>query len=357
MAMTAQIVRQGSGIPRTGAIDLGPAPVTGVAFRPTLARRGLLGLGAAGLVLPAAPQAQDALVLRGRDGWLFPRWDLARPTPPEARQRIVRLLAETRRVLAAGGIDLNILLIPSRTRVYRDMMPPGTVFPADFAGRYAAGQKALQEAGFAVANLAEAFAAQRQRQPDPPLFFKTDTHWTPGGCAVAAHGMAMQLARLPALAPAGGAPRSAVTYREDEHPGDLRNLLPAADRRPYPDPHYWQPVITPQASAGAGLLDEPHADVAAIGSSFFHQRYGFAAMLGYHLNRGVSLAWNVHQIGPYKTMLDYVGSSTFQAARPKAIVWGCHELDFESPPDRTASWGQNAMPDEAFLSRIKRVVA
>ncbi|WP_159993271.1 alginate O-acetyltransferase AlgX-related protein [Roseomonas sp. 18066] len=327
---------------------------------PRLPRRGLLRLGAAGLVAPLVASrtaaAQENLLLRGRDGWLFPRWDLSRQTPPEARRRIVHVLGETRRLLAAGGVDLNILLIPSRTRIYRDMIPPGTSFPADFQGRYSAGQKALQDAGFAIANLAEAFATQRQRQPDQPLFFKTDTHWTPAGCAIAAHGMAMQLARNPALSPTTGQVRSAVTYREDEHAGDLRNLLPVADKRSFQDPHFWQPVITPQGG-GASLLDEPRADVAAIGSSFFHQRYGLAAMLGYHLNRTVSLAWNVHQIGPYKTMLDYVGSASFQQGRPKAIVWGCHELDFESPPDRTATWGQNAMADEAFLARMKQVVA
>ncbi|ONG58693.1 hypothetical protein BKE38_02635 [Pseudoroseomonas deserti] len=325
-------------------------------------RRGMLQLGAAGLAGLAAPgiaRAQDNLLLRGRDGWLFPKWDLSRQTPPEARRRILQVLGETRRIFAAGGVDLNILLIPSRTRIYRDMIPPGTAFPADFQGRYAAGQKGLQDAGFTIANLAEAFPAQRQRQPDQPLFFKTDTHWTPGGCAIAAHAMAMQLARNPALSPQTGQVRSAVTYREDEHAGDLRNLLPAADKRNFQDPHFWQPVITPQvtaASGGASLLDEPRADVAAVGSSFFHQRYGLAAMIGYHLNRSVALAWNVHQIGPYKTMLDYVGSSGFQQGRPKAIVWGCHELDFESPPDRSATWGQNAMADDVFLNRMKQVV-
>lgn len=328
---------------------------------PRLGRRGLarLGAGLAAGMLPGLRAAQaaapESLVLRGAEGWLFPRWDLARATPPETRLRVTRVLAEAKRVLARGGIELNILLIPSRTRIYRDKMPGGLSFPADFAGRYGAGQKALQDAGFTIAELASAFAQQRQRQPDQPLFFKTDTHWTPAGCAVAAHAMAMQLARNTALAPATGQVRSSVTYREDEHPGDLRNLLAAADKPAYQDPHYWQPVITP-TGGGAALLDEPRADVAAIGSSFFHQRYGFAAMLGYHLNRSVSLAWNVHQIGPYKTMLDYLTSQSFQSGRPKAIVWACHELDFESPPDRTASWGANAMQDEAFLNRMKQVV-
>jgi alginate O-acetyltransferase complex protein AlgJ len=87
-----------------------------------------------------------------------------------------------------------------------------------------------------------------------------------------------------------------------------------------------------------------------------HPAWNFVPMFSNQLNRPVSLVWKVHLVGPYRTLIDYVGSESFRQQRPKLVVWNWHEMDMECAPNIGAVWGQNAMQAQAFLTDLTRAV-
>jgi alginate O-acetyltransferase complex protein AlgJ len=104
------------------------------------------------------------------------------------------------------------------------------------------------------------------------------------------------------------------------------------------------------------MIEDDTADVVVIGNSYMQPKYNFAPALSNQLNRPVSLVWKVHLVGPYKTLLTYLGSESFRQHRPRAIVWNFHEVDMEPMTNSRAAWPQDAMTDEAFLADVRRAV-
>src|SRR5256885_1959166 len=90
------------------------------------AARGLAGcalmLGALAAQGTAQAQAQDSssIVLRGKDGWLFPGWGSLTQVDRAGITESTRLITEARNLLAARGVKLQVLLLPDKVRFYAD---------------------------------------------------------------------------------------------------------------------------------------------------------------------------------------------------------------------------------------------
>jgi len=133
---------------------------------------------------------------------------------------------------------------------------------------------------------------------------------------------------------------------------DLDRFLPTDMRAKYPAETYQ--IREPQAAGG--LLDtDDGADVVVVGNSFAQPKYGFVPLLAAQLDRPVGLAWRPNNYGPWFTLLDYLKGDAFRRRRPKALVWMHLEFDVQNLSN-SSSWGQNAMPPQAFLAEVKRAL-
>ena len=322
-------------------------------------RRALL-TGVAGLATahaaPAHAQAQPSL--RGRDGWLFFYWDdpvRMDMGPPVAR--VTSLLKETTEIIQAKGIRVGLVVVPAKSRVYRDMLPTGHPFPAEAEQRYASILAGLRQFCPLVPDLVAAMAAHRRTRPDDQLFFKSDTHWTPAGATVAAAEVARQVQAANILA-ASRAPgmRLAPPTIETRMRRDLVEFLPPAERAAYPPERF--SIRKPQAAAGrGGLLDEAASDVAVVGPSFMAPEYNFHAELSAAMNRPVALHWRNQVTGPFQTLLEYLRSPVFQRERPKLLLISITENAMGINPENRGAYPETNMPGAAFVDGVRQALA
>jgi alginate O-acetyltransferase complex protein AlgJ len=324
---------------------------------PAVSRRSLVGatLAAPFLATQAqatAPSRQSVNgVFIGQEDWLFASWDVLRGGDPAAIRRVTGLMSQTAATLRAAGIQVAIVLLPSRARLHSEYLPRGVTLKRDGIQRHGLALKAFREQGVLVPDLATVLAEARKQNPGHRFFFKADTHWLPSGAEIAATAFANQIrANIPL--PASSQPGTRFGPPEEgEQACDLGRLLPPPLNRQYStEGFHFRPVLQD------GLLDDTAelADVAVLGNSYMHPRYGFAAMLSYQLQQPVALSWNVNQVGPYRTMLNYLASPAFRQRRPKLITWTIHELDLEVMPDSHGSWEQNSMPNQQFTDEVRR---
>jgi alginate O-acetyltransferase complex protein AlgJ len=125
---------------------------------------------------------QGAVV--GRDGWLFSTEEV-RPLPSDAElARVAVIVQEMRAQLSAGGTDLVVVPLPAKIDIYRDISPD-EVFGAALETLYADFSGKLAERGIAVVD-----ARRTLLSADEPVFFATDTHWTPHGAQLVAAAVA-----------------------------------------------------------------------------------------------------------------------------------------------------------------------
>jgi len=139
----------------------------------------------------------DAMAISGADGWLFLRSELrhigvgpfwgedaakvSRASSPE-RADPLPAIVDFHEQLAAMGIELILAPVPCKALVYPEKLGG----PAE--GRVDAVHQAfyaqLAAKGVKVLDLAETFAAEKGR--GPILYCKTDSHWSPYACELAA---------------------------------------------------------------------------------------------------------------------------------------------------------------------------
>lgn len=323
----------------------------------SLTRRIVLG----GLATSAACGASSAaivnLVAVGKEGWLFPIWDEVRHTDLKRVGKVAELLKNTVDILKQAHIQVVFVLTPTKSRVYREFLPEDFKFAPDADRRYPQALEELLRAGGSAIDLLPSLMAYRGANPGEAVFFKGDTHWTAAGAQAAAAELARSIRAkvvLPASAKPGAilTPPTTLTWEKN----DLAALLPPSEISKYPLEAYRirQPA---EAKGGADLIADDTADVVVVGNSFMQPKLGFASMLSNQLNRPVSLSWKVHQFGPYQTLLDYLATDAYRHRKPSLIVWNLHETDMTLPIDARDGWGQNAMPPQAFLSKLQQASA
>lgn len=312
------------------------------------------GAGAA-LAAPAA-SAQGLQAIRGQDGWLFAPWDNVQTVDVTNLPRVSEIISEAVRILRAGRVEVAIALIPAKAIVYRNMLPPGmTPVPAALR-RYEAARSALMQGGASlVPDLMAPMAREAAARPEPRLFFRADTHWTPVGAELAAGVMAGAIRsaiRLPASP--GPAERLGPPVRRTRGRNDLLEFIPAADRRNYPAEEYV--IRAPAARTGSALIQEDRADVVAVGSSFLAPEFNFSSALSAELGRPVALDWKPANLGPYATLLTYLRSQMFQRQRPRLMVLSLLEGAMVLLPTNRSAFPQHAMSTDAFLDGVRAAV-
>jgi alginate O-acetyltransferase complex protein AlgJ len=317
-----------------------------------LGRRGALALPA--ILLAGRAQAQDATAaLAGRDGWVFPPWDIYHRHDAVQVRESQGLMIEAANVMRAARIELVLCMIPTKGRLYREQLPASARMMPEVARRYATAVADLRRAGVTVADLDTRFRQSIQQQPGQLLFFKTDTHWTPYAAEIAAAEVAREMRERIRLPPANrpgmrlGAPRTLSLAQ-----GDLVRMLPADQRGAYRGEEVPIRQAVPPEGPAALIEDESH-DVVVVGTSNMQPRFGFQPALSAALDRPVGLHWRVNNFGIWSTTVQYVQGDLFRRYRPKVIVWQPLEGDLTVPPSSTA-WGQNRMTPQAFIAGLRQ---
>jgi len=106
------------------------------------------------------------------------------------------------------------------------------------------------------------------------------------------------------------------------------------------------------------LLDDEQADIAVVGNSYMMPYFGFPLVLSNALGRPVELSWQTARVGPYKTLLDFLGGTQFHRESTRMLVWQMNEGSLEELPDARDWWEPTSlMPGTQFLAEVQRLLA
>ena len=195
--------------------------------------RAARGLAACALALGGlAAQAQDSssIILKGKDGWLFPGWGSLTQVDRAGIAESTRLISEARNLLAARGVKLQVLLLPDKVRFYPDKMPDGKAMSADVQGRYKQVLQALQAAG--IPSFDDEAVLRTVRDSGKDVFYRTDQHWTQAAADATAEATArMVQAEVPQLAGSAGSGLALGDTVTERRYGDLAELFLTAEER------------------------------------------------------------------------------------------------------------------------------
>ena len=282
----------------------------------------------------------------GCDDWLFLTEEL-RPWPDAAGHLLAARADILQRIaadLGRRGIAMQVVVVPDKARIEPERLCRAP-YAAQARARYAAFMALLRDRGIATPDLAARFAAAPDREA---LYYRTDTHWSQTGAALAAAAVA---AAVPPAAVARDTRFETRAAPPASRPGDLLRLMSlenVADwtllpLRPRPDveaAEHTEPAGGP-ANTG-GLLDEgPAMPVVLIGSSF-SQNGNFLGRLEEALRTPV-LSVAKAGGGFAGAARAYFDSATFRESPPKLVIWEFPERTLEQKLGEDEEWLQRGV--------------
>jgi alginate O-acetyltransferase complex protein AlgJ len=323
--------RAGDGTDRRALVDGRPAVAVDAAIEAHHPFREVAVPIIAALRYTILRQGNPGVVV-GRDGRLFTREEVEWHGDDSVRlaDRVDYIIDVDRR-LATAGVDLVVLLVPSKARIDVEHLPLRLRSAADHP-RLRRTRDELGREGIRVVEPAEILEGRH--------FFLRDTHWTPEGAGIAAAAIARALThRVP----------SETEFELREQPaqllvGDLMNFVPlgALNDLLGPGAEVFRPVVAvpvTDESATADLFGTPEIPVALVGTSYSaDDRWSFVDQLRRHLGADV-LEVSRAGSGPFVPMDAYLRSETFDEIPPRAVIW---EI-----PERYLTLPETPMPPDA----------
>lgn len=219
------------------------------------------------------------------DGWVARRHSLAHdlvwnfPGPEGAAPRAeaiqdprhpIHAIRSYARQLAARGVELLVVPVPTRTEVYPDRLPGVPPVPADFAG-HGPGTTfllaTLAAEGIEVVDLLPTLAAARHDPDDAArdrLYLDFDHHWTPRAARLAVARIAARLEQLDGYE--AGPAREGVDFVVRAEAGEHQ---PYGNPQPPPEAVTFHRVLTP----GGAAVDakDRQSPLLLLGDSFCGQ--------------------------------------------------------------------------------------
>jgi len=315
-----------------------------------LGRRSLLG-GLAGAMalatLPGKARAQQAPVIIGRNGWLYPAWFHFEKVDYAGLSVTADLILQTHEACAAAGIMLLPVLLPMKARIYPENLPADAELGEGFDGKLGLFQRTLAERGTASYDASADVAAVKQQTL---AFYKTDVHWTLAAAEAVGQALATSLLKADLLKPGKGPgfEMRGIVYQEQR--GDLAQLLPAAAQSRFPLERF----AFRNLSISGKALERMEADIAVVGNSMTNPAVGFVPRMAATLQQPVQLFWNYGNLGPWKILLDYIEGDGFRRHPPKILVWVFTEGVLSSDPAAAEMFdAESLMPRATWLIRMK----
>lgn len=294
------------------------------------------------LAFPDASLAQAAALptgIVGQHEFLFYRYEMAQQADAADTRASLQLLEKMSRHLAGNGVALLVVLVPSKVRIYADLLPATLKLDPYTDGKYDAALHYLRSHQVNVADLNRAFLQSPLRRSDTPLFLRLDTHWSPSGAWLAAQTVRAAVEQSPATRQAWqatpGVPYQLVwaVNKVNKRERDLVHQLGKA--APEFTPEQVLPFkVTREQVQAAGLLQGAElVGITAIGSSYTDSTTGYPDALRFALQRDV-LDISIPVLrGPWVGMENHVQDGSFQRSRPSLLIWEIPERELRSPPD------------------------
>ena len=250
-------------------------------------------------------------VLVGSSPWLFSSEEFS---APEAGALATNLdyITSVQQYLAQRDVDLVVALVPAKARMFEAQLGRYRL-PDTVQRRYSELLGALEQRSVPVADLLPTLSNEA-------TFFKTDTHWTPHGAALAAEAIA-ELVRGRPFAGLGDSIFETTLTGREELTGDLLNFVPLGGLEPRfgLEPETLERFET-RSQGSADLFASPDIPVTLVGSSYSaDERWHFAGALKTALGADVLNAAEVAQ-GPFRPMATYLDAA-FAQDPPELIIW------------------------------------
>ncbi|MDT8857107.1 hypothetical protein RNZ50_19125 [Paracoccaceae bacterium Fryx2] len=248
----------------------------------------------------------------GQDGWLFSSEEV-RPLPTDAQLAgVVKTVLGIRAQLLQGGTELVVVPLPAKIDIYRGISPD-VAFGEALATLCADFSADLKARGVAVVDARRALL-----DPVEPVFFATDTHWTPHGADLVASAIAASGTILPG-------PLSYDRTQAAPKPltGDLVSFVTTAAMAPRVGLAVESviPATQTPVDAGSDIFGGAATDIVLVGTSYSaNPDWGFADALMRTLGRDV-VSVAEQGLGPLRPMQDYLAGGDFRTDPPAIVIW------------------------------------
>lgn len=301
----------------------------------------------------AVAQESSTLLIRGKDGWLFPRWGSLTAVDSAGIDNATTLIGQANQVLAAKGIKLEILLLPDKVRFYQSKLPDGESMSPQVQQRYTMVLEKLKQVG--ITTLDGEALLRKVQQSGQDVFYRTDQHWTQAAADASAEATAEMIQRdVPQLAGQPGTGMALGAPIKDRRYGDLADLFLSVEEKKQLGRDTFNVRREAQSTS---LLDDAPAPVHVTGHSMVQPYFGFPQKLSNVLDRPVSLNWKPGNVGPWVMLLEYVESPAFKQHKPQVLVWQMFEPSYAQGPNAKGLWDNaSIMTNEAWLNRFKAAV-
>ena len=271
-------------------------------------------------------EGKKGLVI-GNHGWMFTIEELrAGITAESSRNKNLSLISQTKRHLSNQGIELLVVPVPAKARVYAEFLSNKVDSPL-IKTLYDYSLDTLKSYKIAVT---DSITALRHNYQNKPLFLRTDTHWTPEGAQLVANQVARDVRNNfhKTLLPL----KPFITEKTSQQPykGDLLKFLPI-------DPWFEQVIsytdeitlyetyaVQPKeldSSIDALFMDVDTVSVVLVGTSYSaNSRWNFAGALKQALSTDViNLAEEGN--GPFFPMVEFLRDQLPQLPDVKLVIW------------------------------------
>lgn len=267
----------------------------------------LLGVGKPGIVV-------------GKNEWFYTSEEFGPEINKASRlERSVEEIVRIKNRLAKDGVHLMLVPLPHKSDVYDENLPG---LHSANAGRdqYTSFVQRLTQSDIPVADTRPALAHGKSEEP---VFFRTDTHWTPHGANLVAQEVARSVPVVHSWEATDFQLQEAdtvsfwgdlVSFVTDEDYGDLAGLEQENTR-------LWE-AIEPETELISDLFGADSAfPVVLVGSSYSaNPNWSFAEFLKAHLAVDVLNVAEEGQ-GPGTPMFKYLESDEFADEKPVLVIW------------------------------------
>ncbi|MBD9416653.1 alginate O-acetyltransferase [Pseudomonas sp. PDM16] len=268
---------------------------------------GLFGEGRPGVVI-------------GRDGWLFTSEEFKPAIKPNQVEDNWKLISGVRDELQRRGIQLQVVLLPAKARLYPEFVAEQRPV-AQQQALYDQARERLDQLGLQGADL---FDVLEDGKSQGLVFLRTDTHWTPLGAELAARAVAEDLLQRK-LWQQGELSYDTRKVGSETHKGDLLSYLPLdpyfAAMQPAKEP--LEKRLTEQSGEGGGddLFGDSAPQVALVGTSYSaNPKWNFVGALRQALGSDLyNYAEDGH--GPLVPMLRLLAKGEEETRDLKLVLW------------------------------------
>ncbi|NMY41182.1 alginate O-acetyltransferase [Pseudomonas sp. WS 5013] len=270
-------------------------------------------------------------VVVGRQDWLFTDEEFKPAVSASQLDDNWRLIAGVQQELQRRGIDLQLVLLPAKARLYPEYLAEQQPVLQQQA-LYAQARQRMQALGLPGPDLLAALQAAKGREA---VFLRTDTHWTPHGAAVVAQAVAEHLRRSGQWQ-GGELSYSTQVKGRETHKGDLLSYLPL---EPYfaamqpPAEELEQRSTSLSSEVGGDLFGDSTPQLALVGTSYSaNAKWNFLGALRQSLGSDLyNYAENGH--GPLVPMLRLLAKGEAETAGLRLVLWEVPERYLMMPSD------------------------